>query len=640
MSFSIGETVGAYRLTEQLGQGGMATVYKAYHPMLDRYVAIKVLHQAFNEDPNFLARFQREARVVARLEHPNIVPVYDFSQHESRPYLVMKFIEGETLKARLQRGKVIEGELLQVVEAVGAALTYAHGQGVLHRDIKPSNVILAKDGKIYLADFGLARMADSGDSSLTADRLVGTPQYISPEQALSKPDLDARTDVYSFGVMLYELVTGRVPFSADTPFAIIHDHIYSPLPLPRLVNPEVSEPLERVLLKALAKERNDRFSDIKSLVAAFKAAFSLSAESSAMVEPAVPPNETVAVPAVAPQAGFPGVQPEIHEPSRSGQTGFSTPLVPSAPIPEQARTVSSPHFPASAVTQTATASTPLPSPTTGSQPMPVSPPINTLTPPLAATPLPFPGSLGSTKKQKKRRLKPLAVVGIVVLAVVAVIALLFVLRGISQNTARRTAQPLTPAPTLQTVPGNLRPELEGAVAAWQNKDLAAATQKLEKARSLIGEDVNLFKSTLQYLESQNAYLLEAMLLLNPGRPALSEGIIAQVETMHAMLYKAAADPLSGDFLKKNIGKTLFDVAPIRYETFFGDINKARDDLNKVISNRAILSRFPEARLLQVEQMVKANDMVKARQALDVLLKDKTLPAWVNQMAQELDGTLK
>ena len=272
MSFNVGETVGPYRIIEQLGQGGMATVYKAYHASLDRYVAIKALHPAFNQDVNFESRFQREAQVVAKLEHPNIVPVYDYAEHEGRPYLVMKFIEGITLKARMDNGPLSSDEVTKITGAVGAALSYAHRQGVLHRDIKPSNVLMANDGQIYLADFGLARMAQSGTSTLSSDMIMGTPQYISPEQAMGKPDLDQRTDLYSFGVMLYEMVVGKVPYNADTPFSIIHDHIYSPLPLPRTVNPSVPEPVERVLLKALAKERDDRFEDASLLLKAFNEA--------------------------------------------------------------------------------------------------------------------------------------------------------------------------------------------------------------------------------------------------------------------------------------------------------------------------------------------------------------------------------
>ncbi len=273
MSFNVGDNVGPYKIIEQLGQGGMATVYKAYHASLDRYVALKALHPAFGEDATFASRFQREARVVAKLEHAHIVPVYDYAQHEGRPYLVMKFIEGDTLKARLNQGPLTTQEIEKVVDTVGSALAHAHRQGVLHRDIKPSNVLVTSDGEMYLADFGLARIAQSGESTLSSDMIMGTPQYISPEQAMGKKELDEGTDIYSFAVMLYEMVVGQVPFSADTPFSIIHDHIYTPLPLPQTINPNVPEPVQRVLLKALAKERADRYADVTELVKSFKEAW-------------------------------------------------------------------------------------------------------------------------------------------------------------------------------------------------------------------------------------------------------------------------------------------------------------------------------------------------------------------------------
>ncbi len=272
MSFQIGENVGPYRILEQLGQGGMASVFKAYHAALDRYVAMKVLHPAFKEEPNFISRFQREAKVVARLEHPNIVPVYDYSEHNGSPYLVMKYIEGETLKARLSQRSLTKQEAVDIASAVGSALSYAHKQGVLHRDIKPSNVLLSRDGSIYLADFGLARIAQAGASTLSKDVMMGTPQYISPEQAQGNLKLDEGTDIYSMGVVLYELVVGRVPFNADTPFSIIHDHIYTPLPVPSKVNPKVPKNVEKILLKALAKERADRFETVDDMIQAFRLA--------------------------------------------------------------------------------------------------------------------------------------------------------------------------------------------------------------------------------------------------------------------------------------------------------------------------------------------------------------------------------
>jgi serine/threonine protein kinase len=294
MPFAVGQNVGPYRILEQLGQGGMATVYKAYHAALDRFVAMKVLHTAFREDATFLARFTREARVVAKLEHPHIVPIFDYSECDGQPYLVMKYIEGETLKARLQRSPLGAQEAIVVVEAVGSALAYAHSKGILHRDIKPSNILLTPDGYIYLADFGLARIAQSTDATLSSDMLVGTPHYISPEQAQGLRDLDAGTDIYSFGVVMYEIAVGRVPFNADTPFSIIHDHIFTPLPLPHTINPKVPDGVERVLLKALAKERGDRFASVDELVHAFVAAtrtaLGLPAMMNAQPNPSVSPQ--------------------------------------------------------------------------------------------------------------------------------------------------------------------------------------------------------------------------------------------------------------------------------------------------------------------------------------------------------------
>jgi tetratricopeptide (TPR) repeat protein/tRNA A-37 threonylcarbamoyl transferase component Bud32 len=289
MPFVPGENVGPYRIMERLGQGGMATVFKAYHANLDRHVAIKVLHPAFKEDPSFLARFQREARIVANLDHPNIVPVYDFSEHEGASYLVMRYVEGKTLKEHLQGPMPME-EALNVLRPVCEALAYAHGQDVLHRDIKPSNIILTDEGQVFLADFGLARIAQSGESSLTKDMMVGTPQYISPEQAKGVSDLDARTDIYSLTVVLFEMLTGRAPFSADTPYAIIHDHIFSPLPLPRSINPNIPPQVEQVLLKGLAKERDDRFASVKEMLEAIERAVKQADTV------ATPPQPTVAVP--------------------------------------------------------------------------------------------------------------------------------------------------------------------------------------------------------------------------------------------------------------------------------------------------------------------------------------------------------
>jgi serine/threonine protein kinase/Flp pilus assembly protein TadD len=271
MTITPGENVGPYRVIEQLGSGGMATVFRAYHPSLDRYVAIKVLHPAFKEDPQFFQRFKREARIVAKLEHPNIIPVYDFNEHKGEPYLVMRFVEGDTLKPKMEGKPMSSAEVLRLMRPVCEALAYAHEQGVLHRDIKPSNIMVTKDGSVFVTDFGLARMVQAGESTLSQDMMVGTPQYISPEQAQGISDLDGRTDIYSLGVVLYEMLTGQVPFSADTPFATVHDHIYTPLPPPSKINPHIDPAVERMLLKALAKDPNDRFATVNDLLKTLEA---------------------------------------------------------------------------------------------------------------------------------------------------------------------------------------------------------------------------------------------------------------------------------------------------------------------------------------------------------------------------------
>ena len=310
MIFAVGDTLGPYRIVERLGQGGMATVFKAYHANLDRYVAIKVLHPVFKEDPHFLERFKREAQIVAKLEHPNIVPVYDYADHQGHPYLVMKFIDGETLKTRMRRAPLSLAEALHILGEVAEGLSFAHDRGVLHRDIKPSNIMLAEDDTPYITDFGLARIAQVGESTLSQDMLLGTPQYISPEQARGDKMLTPATDVYSLGVVLYEVVVGQVPFNADTPYAIVHAHIYKPLPRPSEVNPDVPPQVEAVLLRALTKEPEDRYQSAAEMMKAFRQAVAEAgmSELSAAVyrttqplpspsAPTIPPDATPAAPA-------------------------------------------------------------------------------------------------------------------------------------------------------------------------------------------------------------------------------------------------------------------------------------------------------------------------------------------------------
>ena len=259
MSFSIGADIGAYTITDELGKGGMATVYKARHNKLERDVAIKVMHPTYSGEETFIRRFEREARVVARLEHSHIVPVYDYAVHEGHPYLVMRYIEGETLKDRLNEGNLSTREILRLTDAIADALDYAHNEGVLHRDIKPSNILLTAGRGVYITDFGLARVMQSGESTLSQGMIMGTPHYISPEQAKGVAELDGRADIYSYGVILYEMATGRVPFRAESDFSIIHAQIFDAPPLPSMINDAINPRLEMVLLKVLEKEPDARY---------------------------------------------------------------------------------------------------------------------------------------------------------------------------------------------------------------------------------------------------------------------------------------------------------------------------------------------------------------------------------------------
>lgn len=277
MSFSLGEKVGPYQIQELLGQGGMATVYKAYHPALDRYVAIKAMDTALGKDPGFLERFKREAQVIAKLDNIHIVPVYDYSEHEGQPYIILKLIDGFTLRDRMKIAPLSTSEILDLVVSIGDGLQYAHDRHVLHRDIKPSNILIARDGKIYISDFGLARITESV-SNLTGDMLVGTPHYISPEQAMNAEKLDEGTDIYSFGVMIYEMVVGRLPFNAESVITVIEDQIFTTPPAPTSIKASLSSELETVLLKALAKKREERFDKVSHLVWAFKQAWSTNSD--------------------------------------------------------------------------------------------------------------------------------------------------------------------------------------------------------------------------------------------------------------------------------------------------------------------------------------------------------------------------
>ncbi len=275
MAELVGKTVGRYRIVARLGRGGMAEVYKAYQPGLDRYVAIKVLHSHLVDDKDFIGRFEREALAVGKLRHSNIVQALDFDREGEMYFMAMEFIDGPTLKdelkARRAAGKPFTlHEIARIFTALCSAIDYAHSRGMVHRDLKPANVMINGEGQVVLTDFGIARILGATQYTQTG-ALSGTPAYMSPEQGQGERG-DKRSDIYSLGVMLYEMVTGAVPYDADTPFAVIMKHISEPLPLPRKVNPDLPESVERVILKAMSKSPDDRYQTAGEMAAALREA--------------------------------------------------------------------------------------------------------------------------------------------------------------------------------------------------------------------------------------------------------------------------------------------------------------------------------------------------------------------------------
>ncbi|MBN2387148.1 MAG: protein kinase [Anaerolineales bacterium] len=596
MSFTVGETVGPYRIVEQLGHGGMATVFKAYHAALDRYVALKVLHPAFMEDPNFLARFQREAKLVARLDHPNIVPIYDYAEHEGRPYLVMKFIEGETLKARLGRGPLTSPEVVAMVAAVGKALAYAHKHGILHRDIKPSNVLISATGDIYLADFGLARIAQAGESTLTSDMIVGTPQYISPEQAMGKKDLDEGTDIYSFGVMLYELVVGKVPFSADTPFSIIHDHIYTPLPMPRAVNLTVAPDIERVLLKALAKERADRYPDVAVMVEAFQQAW----------------------------AG-------------------STP-------PDPAKTAT---FPVAASPEAAT----IP-PESMRAPTPTPTPVGQLA--VDSTPIPVAAADATVVRPKRRIPWMWIAIAVIAFLCCTFTFLAFRGNRLRDSAdllvEARDNSPAVLAtaelPDRDVPPEAVEQALERIEAnpddpnaylqlAHANLDLdrtEEAHQALSSAQE-VSEDPAFFWDACRQLAERQEWLMAARMCVDAGTLMIDdeEDIPPDMRTLlHEVIYKAAKDPVSPDYFEADdiayVDEAMAYVAQTRYLFYSGDHEQAWTLLEEL---NTVKPGMPETLLLQAEfhAMAEPQQPGEARRAIDALMGNPGLDEWMRLEAE-------
>ena len=600
MPFIAGENIGPYRVMEQLGQGGMATVYKAYHAALDRYVALKVLHPAFGEDPNFQARFQREARLVARLDHPNIVPIFDYSEHEKQPFLVMKFIEGETLKARMARGPLASDELARIIEAIGSALAYAHKMGILHRDIKPSNVLLMNDGSIYLADFGLARIASMGESTLSGDMIMGTPQYISPEQAMGKKDLDEGTDIYSFGVMLYEMVVGQVPFNADTPFSIIHDHIYTPLPIPHSINPGVPESVERVLLKALSKERPDRYASVTDMVTAFKHAWQSAGVPMKGTTVTLPPQ-------VVPASVKPASATAKREAAPADKTVAAAELKAKKKRPRWVMVAGSVLlllclvfaffairrgglFPrvSQAVTRTVAART-------------VSTKTPTLEPNQTPSRLPVEMPELSTPQPQGPTPNP---------------EILESQRLVNEN------------------PNDAYAHLRLSLAYFDAGQSRSAYETLNTAANLAGQEQGFFLDAAQKFTDREAWVAAAAMYVRAIRSQPGGQISPELETrFHEAVYKASAAEEISLYLPfetiASLDQPIALVAESRFNLHRGDNPKAREFLERA---RRLKPSMPEITLLDAEISVKEGRKPDARQLLNNLMSSLDTPDWIRSLA--------
>jgi hypothetical protein len=258
--------IGRYEIKSKLGKGGMATVYLAYDPMFERDVALKILPRELMHDDQFRVRFERETKIIARLEHAAIVPVYDVGQEDGQPYFVMRAMLGGSLSDRMQSGPASLEETTRVIRRVAAALDYAHSKGIVHRDLKPANILFDETGEPFISDYGIAKLTQS-ETNFTGSGIIGTPSYMSPEQGQGE-EIDGRSDIYSLGIIVYEMLTGKLPYEANTPLGIVFKHVTEPIPHILDVNPNLPIPTEAVIEKVLAKNRNDRFSNAMDLAVA------------------------------------------------------------------------------------------------------------------------------------------------------------------------------------------------------------------------------------------------------------------------------------------------------------------------------------------------------------------------------------
>jgi hypothetical protein len=318
----VGKTLGPYQILELIGTGGMAGVFRAHQPSMNRNVAIKIMAENYSGDELFSRRFINEGRVIAQLEHANILPVYDFGEQDGVLYIVMRYLDAGTLGDRITEEGMPLDEVVRIFSQLASALSYAHSRKVIHRDLKPGNVLIDAQGHAYLTDFGIAKSLEADQNLTGTDNVVGTPNYMAPEQGLGEP-IDNRADIYALGVMLFEMLTGQRPFDADSQMAVMLKHIQEPPPAPRSINPDVPPLVEAVVLKALAKDREGRFQNVEEMATALEQAAQGKAvpslkQTSAGTKPvaaASAPAGTMASPIPAQPGGATGPAPASTEPA-------------------------------------------------------------------------------------------------------------------------------------------------------------------------------------------------------------------------------------------------------------------------------------------------------------------------------------
>jgi serine/threonine-protein kinase len=346
--------IGRYEIKSELGRGGMATVYRAHDPRFKREVAVKILPREFLHDPNFRARFEREAQTIAALEHPAIVPVYDYGEEDGQPYLVMRLMTGGSLSERLANGPLSLLETSTILSRLAPALDRAHGLGIVHRDLKPGNILFDGDDNPYISDFGLAKLTQSS-TQLSQTGVMGTPAYMSPEQARGDKDIDGRADLYALGAILYQMLTGRLPFEADTPIGLVLKHVTEPPPRLRDSRPDLPPACDAIVAQAMAKEPDKRFSTASRLTDALELTLD--------TPPATPEPEPARAPLPAPQSGERephSVSPAQAVPAPAPQSGEREPhsVSPAQAVPAPAP---QPAIPTATVVRPQPAAPPAPS---------------------------------------------------------------------------------------------------------------------------------------------------------------------------------------------------------------------------------------------------------------------------------------